>query len=128
MWFFLEMTSLLPNSQQCLSDSGYTSCSAQCLVPQWIHIFVSLRRAIWTKFPMFYVPVDPGPRGLALLRAKCLARRWIHVQRQFPGIFERFFPNFPREGIDSDPVVAAVLLHATDEPLVSGSRLVGLRD
>ena len=69
-----------------------------------------------------------GPRTprSGTLRAKCLARRWIHVQRQFSAIFGRFFSYFLREGVDSDPEVAAVLLHATDGPLVSGSHLVSV--
>ena len=34
------------------------------------------------------------------------------------------FTYLPREGVDSDPEVAVVLLHAADEPLVSGSHLL----
>ena len=79
----------------------------QCLVSQWIHVFVSL-----DDFPMIYVPVDLGPRVLALF----VPNAWLDAGFMFTYL--------PREGVDSDPEVAVVLLHAADEPLVSGSHLL----
>ena len=109
--------------------------SPQCLVRQWIHILLCamcgstvdthLRQfleAMWTNFPIFYVPVDLGPRDLALF----VPNVWLDAGFVF-SVSSRYswkcFTYFLREGADSDPEVAAVLLYAADEPQVTGSLL-----
>ena len=104
-------------------DSGYTFCYAQCLVPQWKHICVSLRRRLGRNIPYFTCQWTSDP-GIWHSSCQMPGSTLDSCSASVPRYFGIFFTNFLREGVDSDPEVAAVLLHAADEPLVSGTHLL----